>query len=129
MEKSERMYNLAESSFIFSCRESHPGILPAVAIRGSFAFFAAPRRRDLGTGFPMLPFSRSNLPTCSSYIYLPYLRYMCPTSRRRRRFAQLNTIRSVFCFPFLSPLIYFTGLQHASINVYNAARSPSLFSL
>lgn len=101
--KRAKIYNLAEGSFIFSCRESHSG---TVATQGAFAFFTAPRRRNLGTGFPMLPFSRSNLPTCSSYIYLPYLRYMYarrPTSRRRRRFAQVNTIRSVFCFPFFSP--------------------------
>lgn len=39
-----------------------------------------------------------------------------PTSRRRRRFAQLNTIRSVFCFSFffpLPPLNLFYGLQRA----------------
>lgn len=51
-----------------------------------------------------------------------------PTSRRRRRFAQLNTIRSVLCFSsFFFPLIYFMVSNTWSINVYDAARSPSLY--
>lgn len=56
-----------------------------------------------------------------------------PTSRRRWRFAQLNTIRSVLCFSFLPPppqppLIFLRSPTRVrSINVYDAARSPSLF--
>lgn len=104
-----RKRTISRSSFISSCRESRSGILSTVAIRGAFAF-ASPRRRYLSTSFPMLPFSRSNLPTRSSYIYLPYLRYMFVVRRRDdgRRFAQLNTIRSVlrsilFSSPLFSP--------------------------
>lgn len=105
--KRAKIYNLAESSFISSCRESYSGILSVVAIRGAFAFFMAPRRRDLSTGFPMLPFSRSNLPTCSSYIYLSYLRYVCPPSDVETtatiRPVEHNSVGTPFLF-FFSPL-------------------------
>lgn len=108
--KKAKIYNLAESSFISSCRESRSAILSAVATRGAFAFFAAPRRRDLSTGFPMLPFSRSNLPTCSSYIYLPYLWYVCPSSDVETtasiRPVEHNSVGTLFLF-FFFPLIYF----------------------
>lgn len=145
------MYNLAKSSFIFSCPEPRGArsgdVLSTVAMRGAaFAVF-----REVSSGdevsapvFPMLPFSRSNLfrLSVSSYIYLPYLHtcFVVPTSRRRRRFAQLNTIRSVFLFfpsfIFVCLFVFFFSLlslisrspRARSINVYDAARSPSLFN-
>lgn len=91
-----KMHNLAENSFIFSCRESeiHPRQSQYEKSR-----FSALWRRDLGTSSPHVAI----LALKSSDLFVVYLSTLStcspfPTSRRRRRIAQLNTIRSVLCF-------------------------------
>lgn len=58
-----------------------------------------------------------------------YLIYMFPTSKRRRRIAQLNTIRSVLVFfSFFFFAIILRSPRVRSINVYDVkAQSPSSF--
>lgn len=83
-----------------------------VAIRKepSLAIFATLRRRDLGTSSPHVAI----LALKSSDLFVVYLSTLStcspfPTSRRRRRIAQLNTIRSVLCFFFFFSFCnYFT---------------------
>lgn len=105
-----KIYNLAESSFISSCRELHSGILSAVAIRRSFRLL-----RALGDEIsaPVSPccHSRVQIFRLARRISIYPIYDTCirgPTSRRRWRFAQLNTIRSVLRFYFFPLLIYFT---------------------
>lgn len=119
--KGVKIYNLAESSFISSCRESHSGIL-------SVAIFRGPLGDEVSA--PVSPCCHSRVQIFRLVRRISIYPIYDTCGRRRddgRRFAQLNTIRSVFCFSSLFPLNLFYGLQHASINVYNAARSPSLF--
>lgn len=82
--KWAKTHNLAESSFIFNCRESSSRIHPQQSQYEKSRL--SPSSRPFGDEIwapvlPMLPFSHSNLPTYSSYIYLPYLH----VRRSRRR--------------------------------------------
>lgn len=126
------MYNLAESSFIFSCRESRSGIHSTVAIRRALAVSSWPFGDEIsGTGFPHVAI----LALKSSDLFVVYLSTLStcspfPTSRRRWRIAQLNTIRSVLCFfSFCLFCIYFTVSARAvDQRIRCRSKSPS-FSL
>lgn len=97
-------------------------LLPTVAMRGAFAVFRAGSSGDDGPRHRFFPCCHSRAQISSDLfrrrisIYLPYLHtcFVVPTSRRRRRrrqrrrYAQLNTIRSVFCFLlFHYPSLFF----------------------
>lgn len=125
------MYDLAESSFIFSCRESHPR--QSQEATPSLPF--SPSSRHLGDEisapvFPMLPFSRSNLPTCSSYIYLPYLHVPdVETTTTANRPVEHNSVGTRFFFFFFFAIIL-RSPRARSIDVYDAkAQSASFFCL
>lgn len=129
-----KMHNLAESSFIFNCRESSSRIHPQQSQYEKSRL--SPSSRPFGDEIwapvlPMLPFSHSNLPTYSSYIYLPYLHVR--RSRRRddggespswTQFGRYSVFFSFFLFAIIlrSPLV-------RSINVYDVAQSRSSFFL
>lgn len=129
-------YNPAKSSFIFSCRE-YSGMLSTVATRGAVAFFVRPLGEEISAPVSPCCHSRAQILRLIRRIPIYPIYNTCSPSdveTTRRRFAQLNTIRSVLCFSilFFFPLFLFNccftvSPRVRSIDVYDAARSRRAF--
>lgn len=124
------MYDLAESSFIFSCRESHPRQSQEAPPLSLFRRLRGTSETRSRHQFSPCCHSRAQIFRLVRRISI-YLIYMFPTSRRRRRrIAQLNTIRSVLVFFSFFFAIILRSPRARSIDVYDAkAQSASFFCL
>jgi len=130
--KRAKIYNLAEGSFIFSCRESHSGMLSTVATQGVFSPSSRLLEDEISAPVSPCCHSRVQIFRLVRRISIYPIYDTCVSVVRRRddgddspRWTQFGRYSVSLSFPL--NLFIRSPTRVRSINVYNAARSPSLF--